>query len=157
MLLWEKARDFLQRAFTVIFCATIVIWFLQSFSFGMRIVSDPSDSILGIIASVISPVFAPIGLDDWRITTSLVSGFMAKESVVSTLTVLFGEATPIASMLSVPSVLSLLVFCLLYTPCVAAIAAIRRELGNRDALFVIVFQCVVAYIVSFIVYNLAFL
>ena len=157
MLLWEKARDFLQRAFTVIFCATIVIWFLQSFSFGMRIVTDPSDSMLGIIASTISPVFAPIGLDDWRITTSLVSGFMAKESVVSTLTVLFGDGTSIASMLSVPSVLSLLVFCLLYTPCVAAIAAIRRELGNRDALSVIIFQCVVAYIVSFIIYNIAIL
>ena len=157
MLLWEKARDFLQRAFTVIFCATIVIWFLQSFSFQLHVVEDESQSILGVTASMISPLLAPIGLDDWRITTSLVSGFLAKESVVSTLTVLFGESTPIASVLSIPAVISLLVFSLLYTPCVAAIAAIRRELGNKDALAVVFFQCLIAYIVSFIAYNIALL
>ena len=155
MLLWEKARDFLQRAFTVIFCATIIIWFLQSFSFQLHVVEDASESILGITASIISPLLAPIGLDDWRICTSLVSGFLAKESVVSTLTVLFGESTPIASILSIPAVISLLVFSLLYTPCVAAIAAIRRELGNKDALAIIFFQCLIAYIVSFIAYNIA--
>jgi ferrous iron transport protein B len=118
-------------------------------------VEDESQSILGVAASMISPLLAPIGLDDWRICTSLVSGFLAKESVVSTLTVLFGESTPIASILSIPAVISLLVFSLLYTPCVAAIAAIRRELGNKDALAIVFFQCLIAYIVSFIAYNIA--
>ena len=153
MLLWEKTRDFLQRAFTVIFLATIVIWFLQTFSFHLNMVSDSSQSILGQVASVVAPLFRPLGFDDWRIATSLVGGFLAKESVVSTITVLMGEGTVLTQILSIPSVLSLLVFCLLYTPCVAAIATVRRELGNRDAIIVVVAQCLIAYVVAFVVYQ----
>jgi len=154
LLLWDKAGDFLRRAFTVIFMATIVIWFLQSFSFHLRLVENQADSILGQAASVIAPVFAPIGLGDWRIATSLVGGFLAKESVVSTFSVLYGEGAALRQTLTVASALSLLVFSLLYTPCVAAIAAIRRELGNRDALAVVVGQCLIAYAASFVVYAI---
>lgn len=154
-LLWDKARDFLQRAFTVIFMATIVIWFLQTFSFRFDIVSDASMSILGQLASVVAPIFAPLGFDDWRVATSLVGGFMAKESVVSTLSVLFGNSVPLTSVLTAASAFSLMVFCLLYTPCVAAIAAIRRELGNRYALIVVAGQCLIAYAVALIAYLIA--
>ena len=158
MLLWEKTRDFLGRAFTVIFCATIVIWFLQSFSFQMQLVDDQSQSILGQVASVVAPLFSPLGFGDWRLATALVGGFLAKESVVSTITVLTAPGSSVMDILAplggVGGGLSFLVFCLLYTPCVAAIASIRRELGNRDALTVVVFQCVVAYIVAFLTYQI---
>ncbi len=155
LLLWDKARDFLQRAFTVIFMATIAIWFLQSFSFHLNLVENQADSILGQVASLIAPVFAPVGFGDWRIATSLVGGFLAKESVVSTFSVLFGEGIALQDVLTTASALSLMVFCLLYTPCVAAIAAIRRELGNRDALTVVIAQCAIAYIMALAVYQIA--
>lgn len=155
MLLWEKTCDFLSRAFTVIFLATLVIWFLQSFSWHMQLVEDQAESMLGSIASVVAPVFSPLGFGDWRIATSLVGGFLAKESVVSTLSVLIGSGTAaLHSVLSGAAALSLLVFCLLYTPCAAAIASIKRELGTRDAITVVVFQCLIAYAAAFIVYNL---
>ena len=144
-LLWDKARDFLQRAFTVIFLASIVVWFLQTFDFRLNVVSDAKDSILAVIAGFLSPVFAPLGFGDWRIVTALAAGFMAKESVVSTLTVLLGGAS-VTSILTPLSTAALLVFCLLYTPCVAAVAAIRRELGGRWAALVVVFQCVLAWL-----------
>ncbi len=150
-LIWDKGKDFMQRAFSVIFIATIVVWFLQSFDFHLSLVADPQNSILASVASVISPIFEPLGFADWRITTSLISGFMAKESVVSTLTVLFGSGVSISSVLGVASAYALLVFCLLYTPCVATIATVRHELGNRHAWAMVVWQCVVAWIVAFAV------
>ncbi len=149
-LLWDKAKDFLQRAFTVIFIATIVVWFLQTFDFGLNIVSDSRDSMLAVAAGFIAPIFAPMGFGDWRISTALITGFMAKESVVSTLTVLFAGSA-INSVLTPLSAAALLVFCLLYTPCVAAVAAIRRELGRKWALAIVVVQCVIAWICSFVV------
>lgn len=148
-LIWDKGKDFMQRAFSVIFIATIVVWFLQSFDFHLSLVADPQNSILASLASVISPIFEPLGFADWRITTSLISGFMAKESVVSTLTVLFGSGVSISSVLGVASAYALLVFCLLYTPCVATIATVRHELGNRHAWAMVVWQCVVAWLVAF--------
>lgn len=148
-LIWDKGKDFMQRAFSVIFIATIVVWFLQSFDFHLSLVADPQNSILASVASVISPIFEPLGFADWRITTSLISGFMAKESVVSTLTVLFGSGVSISSVLGVASAYALLVFCLLYTPCVATIATVRHELGNRHAWAMVVWQCAVAWLVSF--------
>jgi ferrous iron transport protein B len=150
-LLWEKAKDFLQRAFTVIFLATVVIWFLQSFDLHLNMVSDSKDSILAWIAGAISPVFAPLGFADWRISTSLITGFLAKESVVSTLNVLFGSAAVLETALSSLQAASLLVFCLLYTPCVAAIASVKRELGSKWAVGMIVMQCVIAWICAFLV------
>ncbi len=145
-LLWEKAKDFLQRAFSVILLATIVIWFLQSFDFGMNMVSDSEDSILAAVAGLLVPLLQPLGLGDWRICTALISGFMAKESVVSTLEVLFdGNVT--AAMTSLGAA-SLLVFSLLYTPCVAAIASVRRELGNKWAVGVVIWQCVIAWVAA---------
>ena len=150
-LIWDKGKDFMQRAFSVIFIATIVVWFLQSFDFHLSLVADPQNSILASVASVISPIFEPLGFADWRITTSLISGFMAKESVVSTLTVLFGSGVSISSVLGVASAYALLVFCLLYTPCVATIATVRHELGNRHARAMVVWQCVVAWLVAFAV------
>ncbi len=139
-LLWEKSKDFLERAFSVIFVATIVIWFLQTFDFRLNMVTDSSTSMLASIAGVIAPIFAPLGFGDWRISTALISGFMAKESVVSTLGVLFG--TSALSMVLTPlAAASLLAFCLLYTPCVAAIASVRRELGTKWAVWVVIFQC----------------
>lgn len=148
-LIWDKGKDFMQRAFSVIFIATIVVWFLQSFDFHLSLVADPQNSILASVASVISPIFEPLGFADWRITTSLISGFMAKESVVSTLTVLFGSGVSISSVLGVASAYALLVFCLLYTPCVATIATVRHELGNRHAWAMVVWQCAVAWLVAF--------
>lgn len=151
LLLWDKAKDFLERAFTVIFVATIVIWFLQTFDFQLNPVEDSQASILAVIAGWISPIFAPLGFDDWRITTALIGGFMAKESVVSSLSVLFGSTEALTAAISTLTALALLVFCLLYTPCVASIATIKRELGGRWAFGVAVFQCPVAWIVAFIV------
>ncbi|MBO4881476.1 MAG: ferrous iron transport protein B [Firmicutes bacterium] len=149
-LLWDKAKDFLQRAFTIIFLASLVIWFLQHFDTGLNMVDDPETSILASVAGAISPVFAPLGFGTWKFSTALITGFMAKESVVATLTVLFGEGTAIASALTVPAAIALLVFCLLYTPCVAAIAAVKRELGAKWAAGVVVEQCVIAWIFAFL-------
>lgn len=156
-LLWEKSKDFLTRAFTVVFGAAVVIWALQSFSPALELVSDPADSILALVAAWISPIFSPLGFGDWRITTALIAGFMAKEVVVATLSVLFGSTAELLAALSTLSVVSLLVFCLLYTPCVAAIAAIKRELGGRWALQIVVFQCVVAWVVAFLVHGIGLL
>ncbi len=150
-LLWDKAKDFLQRAFTVIFAASIVIWFLQTFDGQFNMVTDSQDSILAVIAGFIAPIFAPLGFGDWRVSTALVSGFMAKESVVSTLSVLFTNVDQLLLTISPTSGAALLVFCLLYTPCIAAIAAIRRELGTRWSLYIIVFQCAIAWIFAFLV------
>ena len=150
-LLWDKAKDFLQRAFTVIFMATIVIWFLQTFNLRFGIVADSKESILAMAASLIAPLFAPLGFGDWRISTALITGFMAKESVVSTLTVLFGAGQTIKEMLTPVSAASLLVFCLLYTPCVAAVAAVKRELGGKWALTMVFGQCAIAWICAFVV------
>ena len=151
-LLWEKAKDFLQRAFTVIFGATIVIWFLQTFNLQLSMVTDSKDSILALVAGAIAPVFAPLGFGDWRISTSLIAGFMAKESVVSTLSVLFGSTGTLLQAISPLAAASLLVFCLLYTPCVAAIASIKRELGGRWALGVVLMQCAIAWLCAFVVH-----
>lgn len=149
-LLWEKAKGFLQKAFTVIFLATIIVWFLQSFDLHLNLVSDSSDSILAVIAGLLVPLFSPLGLGDWRICTSFISGFMAKESVVSTLEILF--AGKIGSVLTNLSAASLLVFSLLYTPCIAAIASIKRELGTRWAVGVVFWQCFIAWIAAFLVH-----
>ena len=156
-LLWEKARDFLQRAFTVIFLATIVIWFLQTFGTHLNLVSDSKDSILAVISGKLAPVFAPLGFDDWRISTALITGFMAKESVVSTLSVLFGSTEALLGVITPAAAASLLVFCLLYTPCVAAIASIRRELGGKWAAGVVIGQCVVAWLAAGVVHIIAML
>ena len=156
-LLWEKARDFLQRAFTVIFLATIVIWFLQTFGTHLNLVSDSKDSILAVISGKLAPVFAPLGFDDWRISTALITGFMAKESVVSTLSVLFGSTEALLGVITPAAAASLLVFCLLYTPCVAAIASIRRELGSKWAVGVVIGQCVVAWLAAGVVHIIAML
>lgn len=153
-LLWEKAKDFLQRAFTVIFVATIVIWFLQSFDLHFNLTADSQNSILAVVAGLIAPVFAPLGFGDWRISTALISGFMAKESVVSTLSVLTGSMDVIHKILTPASALSLLIFCLLYTPCVAAVSSVKRELGSKWALVVVVGQCVVAWIMAAPVYAI---
>ncbi|MEE0692221.1 MAG: ferrous iron transport protein B [Lachnospiraceae bacterium] len=156
-LLWDKAKDFLQRAFTVIFVATILIWFLQNFDMGLNMVADSKDSILAGVAGAIAPVFAPMGFGDWRIVTSLISGFLAKESVLSSLTVLFGSVTAIQTSLTTVSAAALLVFCLLYTPCVAAIASVKRELGGKWAAAMVVGQCVIAWIASFVIYRIGML
>ena len=156
-LLWDKAKDFLQRAFTVIFVATILIWFLQNFDMGLNMVSDSQDSILAMAAGVLAPVFAPVGFGDWRIVTSLISGFMAKESVVSSLTVLFGSTAALQGALSNVGAAALLVFCLLYTPCVAAIASVKRELGGKWAVAMVIGQCVIAWIAAFAVYQIGLL
>ncbi|MFR8317058.1 MAG: ferrous iron transport protein B [Catenibacillus sp.] len=156
-LLWDKAKDFLQRAFTVIFIATIVIWFLQNFDTGLNMVADSQNSILAMVAGVIAPVFTPVGFGDWRITTALISGFMAKESVVSSLTVLFGSTAILQETLTTIGAAALLVFCLLYTPCVAAIASVKRELGGKWAVVMVVGQCVIAWIAAFAVYHIGML
>lgn len=156
-LLWEKAKDFLQRAFTVIFVATIIIWFLQTFDLRFNIVAESKESILAIIAGYITPIFNPLGFGDWRISTALISGFMAKESVVSTLSILYGSTQALLMSLTTPAALSLLIFCLLYTPCIAAIAAIKRELNGKWALIVVFGQCLIAWLASFVVYHLILL
>ena len=148
-LLWEKARDFLQRAFTVIFVATIIIWFLQSFDLRLSLTADPQQSILAWLASGIAPLFAPLGFADWRVSTALITGFMAKESVVSTLTILYGSSAAFAAALSPAAAAPLLVFCLLYTPCIAAVASVKRELGGKWAFIMVANQCIVAWLVAF--------
>ena len=151
-LLWDKAKDFLQRAFTVIFMATLVIWFLQTFNTHLSIVTDSKDSILAMLASVVAPIFKPMGFGDWRISTALITGFMAKESVVSTLSILFGNTAALLDSITPLSAASLLAFCLLYTPCVAAIASIKRELGSKWAAGVVIGQCVIAWLAALVVY-----
>ena len=153
-LLWDKAKDFLQRAFTVIFLATIIVWFLTTFSLHLNMVTESKDSILAGIAGVIAPVFAPLGFGDWRISTALITGFIAKESVVSTLSILFGTTTALTSLISTKAAAALLVFCLLYTPCIAAIASIRRELGQKWAIGVVILQCAIAWVCAFAMYHL---
>lgn len=150
-LLWEKARDFIEKAFSVIFIATLVIWFLQTFNLRMNMVTDSRDSILAIAASFIAPLFKPLGFGDWRFCVALIAGFMAKESVVSTLTVLFGSIAGLQAALSPSAAMGLLVFCLLYTPCVAAVSSFKRELGTKWALGIVVEQCFVAWIAAFLV------
>ena len=154
-LLWEKARDFLERAFTVIFIATIVIWFLQNFDLRLRLTADPQSSILALLAGGIAPLFAPLGFGDWRISTALITGFMAKESVVSTLTILFGSSAAFAAALSPAQAAPLLVFCLLYTPCIAAVASVKRELGGKWAAIMVANQCIVAWLCALIVRLIA--
>ena len=151
-LLWEKAKDFLQRAFTVIFVATILIWFLQTFDLRLNIVTDSQNSILAVAAGYLAPLFAPLGFGDWRISTALITGFMAKESVVSTLSILFGSTASLVAVLSPVAAASLLTFCLLYTPCVAAVASIRRELGGKWAVYVAAGQCLVAWLAALAVH-----
>ena len=151
-LMWDKAKDFLQRAFSVILVATIVIWFLQTFNFHLQIVSDSAHSILASIAGVISPILAPLGLGDWRLSTALITGFMAKESVVATISMLYGTVGSLVAVMSKASAVSMLVFSLLYTPCVAAIASIKRELGVKWAIGVALFQTALAWFVAFVVH-----
>ena len=152
LLLWEKAKDFLMKAFTVIFVASIVIWFLRTFNAHLGLAENPRDSILANVAGVIAPVFKPLGFGDWRVATALITGFMAKESVVSTLSVLFGESAALSVVLTPRAALALIVFCLLYTPCVAAIASVKRELGVNWAIGMAALQCIIAWVISFIIY-----
>ncbi|MBQ0001574.1 MAG: ferrous iron transport protein B [Clostridiales bacterium] len=152
LLLWDKAKDFLQRAFTVIFLASIIIWFLQTFNFRLNLVTDSKESMLSGVAGLIAPVFGPMGFGDWRISTALLTGFMAKESVVSTLIILVGSTETLLQVLTPLSAAALLVFCLLYTPCVAAIAAVKRELGVKWAVGVVFLQCAIAWLCAFLVY-----
>ncbi len=156
-LLWDKAKDFLERAFTVIFIASIAVWFLQTFDFALNVVTDSQNSILAVIAGIVAPIFALLGFGDWRVITSLVAGFMAKESVVSTLSVLFGSTEAMQAVLAPASVVALLVFCLLYTPCVAAIAAVKRELGGKWAFVMVIGQCAVAWVSALLVRTVAIL
>jgi len=153
MLLWEKAKDFMTRAFTVIFVATIVIWFLQTFDMRLNVVSDSQSSLLATVAGIIAPVFNPLGFGTWQISTALITGFMAKESVVSTLSVLLGSVSP-AGFMTPLSAVSLLVFTLLYTPCVAAIGSVKQELGGKWAVAVVIGQCVVAWIAAWIIRSI---
>ncbi len=153
-LLWDKAKDFITRAFTVIFVASIAIWFLQNFNFYLQPVTDSGDSILALIAGFIAPLFVPLGFGDWKVATALMTGFMAKESVVSTLSVLFGDVAGVTSAISPAAAGALLVFCLLYTPCVAAIASVKRELGGKWALRMVLLQCIVAWIAAFLTFML---
>lgn len=150
-LLWDKAKDFLQRAFTVIFIATIVIWFLQTFDIHLNKVTNSKDSMLALIAGVITPILKPLGFGDWRISTALISGFMAKESVVATLSVLLPSRDILFTILTPLSAAALLVFCLLYTPCVAAIASIKRELGRKWAAVIVIGQCAIAWVMALVV------
>lgn len=156
-LLWEKAKDFLQRAFTVIFMATIIIWFLQSFDLSLNMVSDSGNSMLAKAAGIIAPIFSPLGFGDWRMSTALITGFMAKESVVSTLSVLFGSTEALLGALAPAGAAALLVFSLLYTPCVAAVASVKRELGGKWAVLMVLGQCAVAWIAAFLVHTLCLL
>jgi len=151
MLLWDKAKDFLQRAFTVIFIASLLVWFLQTFDFGFNMVENSKDSILAGLAGILAPVFALHGFGEWRVVTALITGFIAKESVVSTLMILYGGSAAVTAVLSPATALALLVFCLLYTPCVAAVASIRRELGRKWAAIIVLEQCAVAWVLSLLV------
>jgi ferrous iron transport protein B len=151
-LIWEKARDFLRKAFTVIFLASMLIWFLQTFTFSLKLVQPgmENESILAQLAELVSPLFAPLGLGDWRIVTSLVSGLLAKEVVVSTLSTLFGDV-PLSEIFTVSTAYAMMAFCLLYTPCIAAMATIRRELGNAWAMLILFFQCAIAWVVAYLI------
>lgn len=149
-LMWEKAKDFVQKAFSVILIATIVVWFLQSFDLKFNLVADSKDSIMAVIAGGLAPVFEPLGLGDWRICTALISGCMAKESVVSVLEVLFQTQGGINAILTPLIASVLMIFSLLYTPCVAAIASVKRELGKKWAVLIVLWQCIIAWIVAFI-------
>ena len=163
LLLWEKARDFIQRAFTIIFAATIVIWFLQTFDSHLNVVSDGSLSLLAAVGRFLSPVLAPLGFGDWRVASALIAGFTAKEAVVSTLSVLTGTAVSalsgsLSALFTTRSALSFLVFTLLYTPCVAAVGTVRQEMGRRrDALYFVVIQCLIAWAAAFLFYRLLLL
>lgn len=152
-LMWDKGKDFLQRAFTVIFVGTMIVWFLQSFDLTLNMVEDSKDSILALLGGWIAPLFSPLGFGDWKISTALICGFMAKESVVATLSVLYGSVGALETALTPMAAFSFLIFCLLYTPCIATIASVRRENGGRWALEMVIFQCAVAWIVSFLVYH----
>ena len=158
-LIWDKAKDFLTKAFTIIFVATIVIWFLQTFDTRLNVVSSSQDSLLAMIGGFIAPVFAPLGFGDWRISTALITGFTAKESVVSTLTVLLGGSTEALGQLFTPfTAFVFLVFTLLYTPCVAAIASVKREMGTKKAAFkVVLMQCAIAWIIAFLIHSVGML
>ena len=156
-LMWDKAKDFLSRAFTVIFIGTIIVWFLKTFDFRFNMVTDSGDSILASIAGVLAPVFAPVGLGDWRIVTSLIAGFLAKESIVSMLSVLYGSIGNLTASLTGVDAAALLVFCLLYTPCVAAVAAVKRERGWKFALTTVVFQCLIAWVAALLVHLIGML
>ena len=155
-LMWDKAKDFITRAFTIIFVATIVVWFLETFDIRLNVVSDSQDSLLATLGSIVSVVFRPLGLDDWRVSTALFTGFIAKENVVSTLTILLpgGDLSLIFTPLTA---VTFLAFCLLYTPCVAAISAVRREMGGRSAALVAVMQCLIAYVVALVVHTVGML
>ena len=155
-LLWEKAKDFLQRAFSVILIATIAVWFLKSFDFRFNLVANSHDSILAALAGLLAPIFKPVGLGDWRIVTSLISGVMAKESVVSVLGILYADPG-VETALSTLTVWCLLVFSLLYTPCVAAIASVKRELGGKWAVYVALWQCLLAWLAALLVRLLGLL
>ena len=154
-LLWEKAKDFLQEAFSIIFIATILIWFMQNFDIRLNVVADSRQSILAVLAGMITPLFKPLGFGDWRLVTAILTGVMAKESVVSTISILFGSTIEMVSVISAAGAMSFLVFCLLYTPCVAAIASVKKELGGKWAAYVVVIQCVVAWIAALITYIIA--
>lgn len=154
-LLWEKAKDFLQKAFSIIFIATILIWFMQNFDIRLNVVADSRQSILAVLAGMITPLFKPLGFGDWRLVTAILTGVMAKESVVSTISILFGSTIEMVSVISAAGAMSFLVFCLLYTPCVAAIASVKKELGGKWAAYVVIIQCVVAWIAALITYIIA--
>lgn len=154
-LLWEKAKDFLQKAFSIIFIATILIWFMQNFDIRLNVVADSRQSILAVLAGMITPLFKPLGFGDWRLVTAILTGVMAKESVVSTISILFGSTIEMVSVISAAGAMSFLVFCLLYTPCVAAITSVKKELGGKWAAYVVVIQCVVAWIAALITYIIA--
>ena len=154
-LLWEKAKDFLHKAFSIIFIATILIWFMQNFDIRLNVVADSRQSILAVLAGMITPLFKPLGFGDWRLVTAILTGVMAKESVVSTISILFGSTIEMVSVISAAGAMSFLVFCLLYTPCVAAIASVKKELGGKWAAYVVVIQCVVAWIAALITYIIA--
>ena len=154
-LIYSKAKDFVERAFTIIFVAVIIIWFLQNFDMKLNLVTDSSKSLLAILGNFLTPVFKPLGIDDWRISTAFITGFIAKESVVSTLTVLTGGGIEkLPELFTKLTAFTFLVFSLLYTPCVAAIATVRRELGRRWAAGVVLTQCVIAWFTAFIVYRI---
>ena len=153
-LIGDKAKDFITKAFTIIFVASIIIWFLQSFDTRLNTVSDSADSLLALIGNIIAPIFKPLGIGDWRISTALITGFTAKESVVSTLTVLMGgSANGVSNIFTTFTAVVFLIFSLLYTPCVAAIAAVRRELGGRNAVLVAFMQCAIAWLLCLVVYQ----
>ena len=163
LLMWDKAKDFLQRAFTIIFVATIIIWFLQTFDTRLNVVTDSTDSLLAMVGKWIAPVFSPLGFGDWRVSTSLITGFTAKEAVVSTMSVLTGTATAnlsqtLGGIFTPLTSVSFLVFTLLYTPCVAAVASINREIGSKLwTVGIVVMQCVVAWLAAFVVYHIGML